>query len=667
MTKIRGGAAAISLSLTFAFVASAQAVPTFTTSNVSTPADGSMLVQNRDTNPGQTFTVSGTTNGSSGEPFDIDCYANGTYSRGYDGPSGNGISLSSGGNFSVTTVPQSVFAGGSCLLLVVPHGTTPLPGTGYAGPRVGFSEFSTSTISSGANSGAAYDYYFDDATTAAASQSASIDDCGPYAYLVDKTTAMDTGPYLVNCGGSFYNSLNALDTTANLTRSEIQIDGQNAYGSDSADNLFGGSDALPGFPALTARLDSFDSSTGNAQTTESEALVKCTPIDTYSPTSSDCTAFASTGVAIKRITSYSNSGRVATVTDTYSSTDGSAHSIDLWYETDLNDPTAGWELPGQTSFSQHNTGETGPSPTSVPGTLYGIDNTAMAPSLSNPVAAVTFAAPYSRVTFDNTLWAGFGSGEQSALFDYQRMIPAGGSTSIMWSYATGTSLAEVQGYAAAVQAELRPAVTITSPVNGATVTNSPVTVSGTASGGFGVKSVTLNGATATVSAGDWSATVPLTYGANTLTATMTTTDGGTATASVTVTYVSPDVTPPDVTQPHVTLVSKRFNGRAVLVKLACAASGSSCRGTVTPRYTETVAKHHRKHRITLVLARKNYSIGSGHTATTTAPLSATGKRLLKAHGKLTTKGTVSLTQANGHQTTGATFKLTLKRPAKHRK
>ena len=658
----------MSLLLTFAFVASAQAVPSFTASNVTAPVDGSLLVQNRNTNPTQTFTVSGTTNGSSAELFDIDCYANGTYSRGYDGPSGNGIALGSSGNFSVTTVPQSVFAGGSCLLLVVPHGTTPTLGTGYTGPRVGFSEFSTSTISSGANSGTAYDYYFDDATVTAASQSASIDDCGPYAYLVDGTAAMDTGPYLVNCGGSFYNSLNALDSTADLTRSEIQIDGQNAYGSDSADNLFGGSGALPGFPALTASLDSFDSSTGNAQTTESESLVKCTPSDAYSPTSSDCSAFASTGVAIKRVTSYSSAGRVATVTDTFSSTDGSAHSIDLWYETDLNDPTAGWELPGQTSFSQHNTGDIGPSPTSAPGTLYGIDNTAMAPSLSNPVAAVTFAASYSHVRFDNTLWAGFGSGEQSALFDYQRMIPAGGSTSIMWSYATGTSLAEVQGYAAAAQAALRPAVTISSPTDGATVTSSPLTVSGTASGGFGVKSVTVNGVTATVSVGHWTATVPLTLGANTLTATMTTTDGGTATVAVTVTYGEPSSVPPPphITAPHVTLVSKRFNGKAVLVKLACGASGSSCQGTVTLRYTETVIKHHKKHRLTLIVASKHYSIGYGHTATVKAGLSRSGKRLLKALGKLLTKGTVTVTQANGHQTNGATFKLTLKKPAKRK-
>jgi hypothetical protein len=670
MRKIRAGAAAISLLLTLAFVASAQAVPNFTTSNVTAPADGSLLVQNFNTNPDQTFAVSGTTDGTTGDLFDIACYNGDTEFGSYAGPSGTGISLTSAdGSFSITNVPEPDFSGDTCHLVVVPHGTTPLLGTIFTGPRVGFSEFDTNRL----GDGTAYDYVFDDATTIANSGSNSIDECGPYTGVVDGTSAMNTGPYLIDCGGSFYNESNVFNsgTSPDLTRSEIQIDGQNAYGSYSAEDLFAGSYALEGFPAMTASLDSFDSSNGNAQTTESEPLVRCTPNDNYSPTSTDCTAFASTGVAIKRVTSYSNSGRVVTVIDTFTSADGLAHAIDLWYETDLyGATTAGWELSGQTSFSQRNTGDTGPSPTSAPDTVYGIDTIGGAPSFSNPMGALTFAAPYNSVRFDNTLWSGFTPGETSALFDYQRMIPASGSTTITWSYATGTSLSEVQGYAAAAQAELRALVTITSPANGATATSTPLTVSGTAGGGSGVKSVTVNGVTATVSGGDWSASVPLTQGQNTLTATATTSVGSTATASATVTYAAPATVTPvpvapmtPVPPPRPSVTSKRFNGNAVLVKLACAASGSNCVGRMTLRYTETVIRHDKKHRVTLVLASERYSIGYGHTATVKAALSRTAKRLLKARGKLLTKGTVTVTQANGHQTTGATFKLTIKQPA----
>jgi len=118
---------------------------------------------------------------------------------------------------------------------------------------------------------------------------------------------------------------------------------------------------------------------------------------------------------------------------------------------------------------------------------------------------------------------------------------------------------------------------------------------------------------------------------------------------------------------RVTVVSKHFNGKAVLVKLACAAGGANCVGKVTLRYTETVVRHHKKHRITLVLANKHYSsISSGGSATVKVGLNGTGKRLLKTHHKLGTKGTVTVTQANGQQTTGATFRLTLKRRGKHK-
>jgi hypothetical protein len=652
MRKIRAGAATISLLLTFAFVASAQA--TITTSNVTAPADGTLLFQNVDTNPSQTFTVSGTTDGSTSDLFDIDCFS-GTSYRSWGGPSGNGIALTSTGSFSVTNVPESQFVGVSCHLVVVPHGSTTPPGSNYTGPRVGFSEFTTNGYKT--PHGALYDYYFEDATTEATSGSDSIDDCGPYPYLVDGTSAMNPGNSIFNCASSFYTSASdRIDPLEDLPSSEIEVDGQNAYGSYGADTLFSSSDARPGFPALTVSLDSFDSSNGNAQTTESEPLVKCTPEDIYVATSSSCTAFASTGIALKRVTDYTNNGRVATITDTYSSTDGQAHSLDLKYETDLNDSTAGWEFPGQTSFTtpSSSTDATDPGPSTAPGTLYAIDDisSALNPSLTNVVGAATFATPYNSVTFDDTIW---GPTYPTALFDYQRMLPASGSTTITWSYATGTSLAEVQGYAAAAQAELRPVVTISSPANGATVTSSPVTVTGTAGGGSGVKSVTVNGVTATLSGGTWSASVPLTHGPNTLTASMTTNVGSTATASVTVTYAPP---------PRVSVKSKRFNGKSVLVKLACAASGSNCVGKMTLRYTETVVRHNKKRRITLVLASKHYSIGYGHTATIKAALSRTGKRLLKAHGKLLTKGTVTVTQANGRQTTASTFKLTLKQPAK---
>ena len=179
--------------------------------------------------------------------------------------------------------------------------------------------------------------------------------------------------------------------------------------------------------------------------------------------------------------------------------------------------------------------------------MYTIDDTSKAPSLTNPVGAMTFATPYSSVRFDNTLWSLYDSGEESALFDYQRTVPAGGSVTITWSYATGTTVAEVQGDATAARDAMQaPSVAISSPAGGSTVTSSPVTVTGSASAGSGVKGVTVNGIAATLSGGTWRASVALTRGQNTISATATSDAGNTAKASETVTYTPPVVVTPPV-------------------------------------------------------------------------------------------------------------------------
>ncbi|MDE3134775.1 MAG: hypothetical protein KGL15_11975 [Acidobacteriota bacterium] len=158
----------------------------------------------------------------------------------------------------------------------------------------------------------------------------------------------------------------------------------------------------------------------------------------------------------------------------------------------------------------------------------------------------------------------------------------------------------------------------------------------------------------------WSAPVPLSAGSNTLTATLTSDAGNTTTATATVTYL------PLVTArapPQIAVKSRRFNGRAVLVKLACATGGANCAGKIALRYTHTVLKHHKKHRVTATIASKRCALAAGHTATASVGLNATGRRLLKADRKLPgVKGTVTLSGDHAK-----TLALTLKQPAKHKK
>jgi hypothetical protein len=78
---------------------------------------------------------------------------------------------------------------------------------------------------------------------------------------------------------------------------------------------------------------------------------------------------------------------------------------------------------------------------------------------------------------------------------------------------------------------------ISSPANGAVVGTNPVTVTGTAIALGGMRSVTVNGVAATLSGGgNWTASVPVTTGPNTIAATATSNDGSVAATSESITY-----------------------------------------------------------------------------------------------------------------------------------
>ena len=84
-----------------------------------------------------------------------------------------------------------------------------------------------------------------------------------------------------------------------------------------------------------------------------------------------------------------------------------------------------------------------------------------------------------------------------------------------------------------------PDLTITSPVNGLTVTTSTIPVTGTATDNIGVTSLTVNSNSVTVeSDGSFTTTISLTSGVNIITVVATDAAGNTATQSVTVTCTS---------------------------------------------------------------------------------------------------------------------------------
>ena len=246
----------IALSVT-ALLAAPAADATITASTITSPTDGSRIFDNEITAPGGTFTVAGTTNSTATgtDTVDIDCYNGGSEVVRYEGPGDAGISLANDGSFNAA-VPLAPLSGNTCELLAVPHGTTPPP-SGYSGPRVAISQLTRTAVLTGPNVGKLYDFAFDLATMHGSDYVYSSGDCGTAQELYDGGAAMNASPYLLNCGGSFYGSSNSFytnPTTVDLARSEIQVDGANAYNPNSANALFTGASGLTGFPTLTVTL-----------------------------------------------------------------------------------------------------------------------------------------------------------------------------------------------------------------------------------------------------------------------------------------------------------------------------------------------------------------------------------------------------------------------------
>jgi hypothetical protein len=260
----------------------------------------------------------------------------------------------------------------------------------------------------------------------------------------------------------------------------------------------------------------------------------------YPPTSGDCALFAPTGVQLTRTVTTSDGGLVVTMNDTWSSTDGQAHSLDLLYDdyaglhsANQQGEQPGFEFPGQSAFSAYQAGATLPGPGAAPGSIL-VRSNISAPDgdTSEAVGAITFSSAPTGFTF--------ASGDE--LQEHQLLqVPAVGGVSLSYIYSTGYTVAQVQALALVAQDRIEaPTIAITAPIGGTTVSTPTVNLSGVAGAGSGITSVWVGGQTVPVGPGGaWTAAVPLTPGSNTITAFATDGAGATVQAQVTVVYAPP--------------------------------------------------------------------------------------------------------------------------------
>jgi hypothetical protein len=534
MNRSRRRGTAVVAALAGGLMLAATAQADITGSSVTTPTDPSFFIFDGDAAT-NTFAVSGTTTGGTPatDQVDLECYyANTSLTV------KSGVSLNPDGTFSVPDAPLAPFGDRACRLRAIPATTAPADLTPFAGPRLGVGERRTNTLPPGTNAGVAYDYYIFGQQLGAAFDYDSLAGCGvDDGYLFDNTFKLTTTTFYCN---AYFGPREASPPT----RSELRIDGANAYPPAAAKSI---NSHAAGFPAV-AHSYTLDPHTGDLVIHESEPLVKCSD-PTYPPTVASCATLVPTGVSDNRTIVQDHDGHLTTLTDVFTSTDHAAHALDLLWENDqrfhgaggLDSTHVAFRFPGQSTFSTHVAGDLVSLPAAAPGTVLIHVDGAPDGDPTTGQGAIVYDRPASSARFTYSA----ATSDQFTLHQ-TGTVPAGGTTTYRFAYAQAYTAAEVaalaQGAAQSLPPEVPPTVHIAGP--GAVVHTPSVTVSGTATDDGGITSLTVGGHAVAVGAGGaWSTTVALNSGANSIAAVATDDRGNTGQAQVTVTY-QPTTTPP---------------------------------------------------------------------------------------------------------------------------
>ena len=275
-----------------------------------------------------------------------------------------------------------------------------------------------------------------------------------------------------------------------------------------------------------------------------------------------------TSVRLTRLTTISPDGTTVGQSDSFVNTGTTPFSLSALYLQNT-----AWAMQTQWQFPW--IGSTYAPGSATPGTPI-----AAAPAGSAMFAQHSTADPaygHAWVTFDRKPDALAFNSMARVFATYNVAIPANSFVTLKFGAGSSATAAIASTAAAASIANFAaPTVTIKAPSDKSTVTTSTVTVSGTASDNKGVTQLTLNGTVVPLStAGTWTTNLPLTVGANTITAIATDADGNTARATATVTFLIPVPPTPPVAKVCVVprLTGKSLAGARIALRKANCAVG----------------------------------------------------------------------------------------------
>jgi hypothetical protein len=319
-----------------AFGAPSSALAVVTSSEVTAPDDPFFALVDADALGPANLSISGTSDGTTGDVVDLVCTNDGTSTN---GTLAVDVPVQANGSFSFTG-DLDALSEQTCFLRAVPDETSINSINDFKGPRLAVSTTSVGgEVLGGPNDGLVYDYDIFAAGLAgelnlASLSGGALDDGSPYGMpaLDDEAGAWDEGARLLT-----------QDDNGDGNRSQIRIDGHNAYAPDGAAHLFGGSDANAGLQPTTYS-ESLDAATGELTVTESANLVRC-PTDVVPPSALSCPSFLATGVRWERELLIRDGALHARVTDTLVSANGAEHDVDVRINNDFEESETGWSLP----------------------------------------------------------------------------------------------------------------------------------------------------------------------------------------------------------------------------------------------------------------------------------------------------------------------------------
>ena len=499
---------------------------TFT--KITTPSGTTLFHFNGNPSATNHFTVSGSTS-LDVTSVDIECVLNRA-----DGPasvlSDTGVPVS-GGAFS--TVVNYTSPTGNCRLRAIPSGT---PLTDYLGSYSGPIFYTSAFIPAFDTTPTKYGFV---AVAEQGSGIAELEDagrCGTALLATIETPGMDLrGPANQSCKLAL--PFGNITPSGTATASAIKVGGHNAYLPAGVNSFLIGSRGLSVTqPALTT--SSSVTGNGDMTLTESALLMRCSVSDTYPPTAGSCPSLISTGVRFQRVTNIFRGTHQVRVRDTYTSTNGAAHTVGLEYQSQPAFPDTGapgYIFPGHgNSFQKATPNEnvTGLG-TKAASMFMRSDIDASSDDPDADTTALSWSRAPSRVVFSSAV--------DVFAMRYLLTVPASGKLFIGFADSEAVPTSGAKVLALIADAEMMNAPSITAPANGATVHSKTTTVKGKLTAGANglPTSVVVNGHSAHITrtsatTATYKVTFTESFGKHTIKATARDSAGNTTSKSITI-------------------------------------------------------------------------------------------------------------------------------------